>query len=79
MIRAVRVVLVLLAVGVAATAYAQWEWVKYVPASGFQPPAVVVLEGAQERNRLCAEYEHGLLACRSVSEFRQWARDRPQK
>jgi hypothetical protein len=55
------------------------EWVKVIPPSGFQPPAVVILASAPARAQVCAEVERGLTACRGVDEFRVWVRERPKK
>jgi len=62
------------------TAFAAAQNVKSLPASGFLPETVTIRATMPDNGQVCAEPRAGgLVACRSVGEFRKWARERPAK
>ena len=61
-------------------AFAAAQNVKSMPASGFLPETVTIRATMPDDGQVCAEPRSGgLVACRSVGEFRKWARERPAK
>lgn len=62
------------------TAFAAAQNVKSLPASGFLPETVTIRATMPDDGQVCAEPRSGgLVSCRSVGEFRKWARERPAK
>ncbi len=52
------------------------NYVKQIGASGYQPPAIVVLKDTPDQAQVCFERSAGITACRSVGEFKAWVADR---
>lgn len=55
------------------------SYVKLLPPSGWQPPAIIIQPSTPDSVRLCLEREQGLTACRSVEEFKIWVTQSSRK
>jgi hypothetical protein len=60
----------------AGMAFAQ---VAYQKAERAVPPVVLVEKTVPDTAQICAQPEAGLVACRSVGEFRKWVRESKAK
>jgi len=45
-------------------------------AQAFTPASTIILKTAPDGDLVCAEPNAGILACRTVQEFRAWVRER---
>lgn len=51
-------------------------YVRVIPPSGFQPPAIVITEQTPGKVQVCDDGPSGLAHCRGVDELRDWLRQR---